>query len=127
MCGGGLRRPRTVLAITEIESAAFHNSQTCSRLSDGAPERAILCDTAHEKRQRGCSANPLSLRFLQRLLATNLSTKQLHRRHDHLWRSGGELIRRRYDNPTCKNMSTHQAIGLLIEEDGVRPIQPKFR
>ena len=56
---------------------------------------------------------------MQRLYETNLSTKTLHRHRDHLWLSGLELIRRRYDDPTLKNMSTQQAIGLFIEENGV--------
>ncbi len=64
--------------------------------------------------------------FLQRLLGTNLSIKTLHRHRDHLWLLGGELIRRRYDDPKLKKMPTHKAIGLLIEEDGGPLIWPRI-
>lgn len=64
--------------------------------------------------------------FLQGLLETNLSIKTLHRHRDHLWLLGAELIRKRYDDPKLKRMLTHQAIGLLIEEDGGPLIWPRI-
>jgi len=64
--------------------------------------------------------------FLLSLLAKNLSAKTLRRDRDHLWLLGGELIRRRYDDPKLKKMPTHKAIGLLIEEDGGPLIWPSI-
>ena len=64
--------------------------------------------------------------FLLSLLAKNLSVKTLRRDRDHLWLLGGELIRRRYDDPNLKKIPTHKAIGLLIEEDGGPLIWPRI-
>lgn len=64
--------------------------------------------------------------FLLSLLGENLSPKTLRRDRDHLWLLGGELIRRRYDDPKLKKMPTHKAIGLLIEEDGGPLIWPRI-
>ena len=44
--------------------------------------------------------------FLLKLLEQNLSIKTLHRHRDHLWLLGGELIRKRYDAPELKKLST---------------------
>jgi len=64
--------------------------------------------------------------FLLSLLAKNLSLKTLRRDRDHLWLLGGEVIRRRYDDPKLKKMSAHKAIGLLIEEEGGPLIWPRI-
>jgi len=64
--------------------------------------------------------------FLLSLLAKNLSVKTLRHDRDHLWLLGGELIRRRYDDPKLKKMPAHKAIGLLIEPDGGPLIWPRI-
>ena len=50
--------------------------------------------------------------FMLSLLAKNLSLKTLRRDRDHLWLLGGELIRRRYDDPKLKKIPR---TSLLIE------------
>ena len=52
--------------------------------------------------------------FLLSLLAKNLSLKTLRRDRDHLWLLGGEVIRRRYDDPKLKKMPAYKAIGLSL-------------
>ena len=64
--------------------------------------------------------------FLLKLLEQNLSIKTLHRHRDHLWLLGGELIRKRYDAPELKKLSTANAIALLIEEDGGPLLWPRI-
>lgn len=64
--------------------------------------------------------------FLLGLLAKNLSLKTLRRDRDNLWLLGGELIRRRYDDPNLKKLPPHTAICLLIEEDGGPLIWPRI-
>ncbi len=64
--------------------------------------------------------------FLLSLLSKNLSLKILRRDRDHLWLLGGELIRRRYDDPKLMKIPTHKAIGFLIEEDGGPLIWPRI-
>ena len=64
--------------------------------------------------------------FLLTLLGGSLSIKTLHRHRDHLWLLGGELIRKRYDDPKLKRMSADQAVTLLIEEDGGPLIWPRI-
>ena len=64
--------------------------------------------------------------FLLTLLGGSLSIKTLYRHRDHLWLLGGELIRKRYDDPKLKKLSTANAIALLIEEDGGPLIWPRI-
>ena len=64
--------------------------------------------------------------FLLHLLDEGLATKTLHRHRDHLWLLGGELIRRRYDDPKLKKMSVAKAIDGLIEEEGGPLIYPQI-
>jgi len=64
--------------------------------------------------------------FLLHLLDEGLATKTLHRHRDHLWLLGGELIRRRYDDPKLKKMSVAKAIDELIEDEGGPLIYPQI-
>lgn len=64
--------------------------------------------------------------FLLSLLGGSLSIKTLHRHRDHLWLLGGELIRKRYDDPKLRRMPTDQAVALLIEQDGGPLIWPRI-
>jgi hypothetical protein len=64
--------------------------------------------------------------FLLHMLDEGLATKTLHRHRDHLWLLGGELIRRRYDDPKLKKMSVAKAIDELIEEEGGPLIFPRI-
>lgn len=52
------------------------------------------------------------------------ATKTLHRHRDNLWLLGGELIRRRYDDPKLKKLSVAKAMDALIEEEGGPLIYP---
>lgn len=64
--------------------------------------------------------------FLLHLLDQGLATNTLHRHRDHLWLLGGELIRRRYDDPKLKKLPVAQAIAELIEEEGGPLILPRI-
>ncbi|SAL07850.1 hypothetical protein AWB81_08344 [Caballeronia arationis] len=56
--------------------------------------------------------------FLLELLAQQRSKKTLRRDRDHLWMLGGELIRRRCDDPDLAALPVATLLFNLIEEDG---------
>lgn len=56
--------------------------------------------------------------FLIDLLAQGLARKTLVRHRDNIWLLGGEMIRRRYDDPDCAKLSVNELLAELIEEDG---------
>ncbi len=64
--------------------------------------------------------------FLVHLIAQKLAAKTVKRHRDNLWLLGGELIRRRYDEPTLKRMPAQQAISQLISPDGGPLIWPRI-
>ena len=64
--------------------------------------------------------------FLLHLLDEGLATKTLRRHRDHLWLLGGELIRRRYDDPKLTQMPVAKAIDELLEEEGGPLIFPRI-
>ncbi len=74
--------------------------------SDIAPgERLVECFTA----------------FLLHLLRQGLATKTLRRHRDHLWMLGGEIIRRRYEDPALKPKSAHDLV-LQFTDDECGPL-----
>ncbi len=64
--------------------------------------------------------------FLVHLIGQKLAAKTIKRHRDNLWLLGGELIRRRYDEPTLKRMPAQQAISQLISPDGGPLIWPRI-
>lgn len=56
--------------------------------------------------------------FLIDLLAQGLARKTLVRHRDNVWLLGGEMIRRRYDDPDSSKLSVVELLVELIEEDG---------
>lgn len=55
--------------------------------------------------------------FLRHLIHKSLAPKTLKRHRDHLWMLGGELIRRRHDDPDLKRMSVSELLSELIDEE----------
>jgi hypothetical protein len=64
--------------------------------------------------------------FLLELLAQQRSKKTLRRDRDHLWMLGGELIRRRCDDPDLTALPVATLLFNLIEEDGGPLIWPRI-
>jgi hypothetical protein len=64
--------------------------------------------------------------FLIDLLQHVLAHKTLTRHRDHLWMLGGELIRRRHDDPDLARRPVHRLLHDLIEEDGGPLIWPRI-
>ena len=56
--------------------------------------------------------------FLLDLLRGNLAKRSFNRHRDNLWLLGGEMIRRRYDDPDLKRLSANQLLRRLIDADG---------
>lgn len=56
--------------------------------------------------------------FLLDLLAQGLAAKTLRRHRDYLWMLGGEIIRRRYDDPDLASMTIDDALLELVDEEG---------
>ena len=56
--------------------------------------------------------------FLHELLRSHLADKTLRRHRDHLWMLGGELIRRRHDDPDLCKQQVKTLLFNLIEEEG---------
>jgi hypothetical protein len=63
--------------------------------------------------------------FLLDLLRRRVSKTTFNRDRDNLWLVGGELIRRRHDDPDLKRLPIDQLIRQLIEEDGGPLIWPR--
>lgn len=58
------------------------------------------------------------------MLHDKTSKTTFNRHRDNLWQVGGELIRRRYEDPQLKRLPIDQLIRQLIEEDGGPLISP---
>lgn len=64
--------------------------------------------------------------FLLDLLHRKASKTTFNRDRGNLWQVGGEIIRRRYDNPDLKRLPIDQLIRQLVEEDGGPLIWPRI-
>jgi hypothetical protein len=64
--------------------------------------------------------------FLIDLLQHGLAKKTLTRHRDHIWMLGGEIIRRRHDDPDLARRPVHDVLLDLIEEDGGPLIWPRI-
>jgi len=64
--------------------------------------------------------------FLHELLRQQLADKTLRRHRDHIWMLGGEIIRRRHDDPDLCKQPVKTLLCNLIEEDGGPLIWPRI-
>ena len=64
--------------------------------------------------------------FLHELLRKRLADKTLRRHRDHLWMLGGEIIRRRHDDPDLCKQPLKTLLFNLIEEEGGPLIWPRI-
>ena len=64
--------------------------------------------------------------FLLDLLHQPLADKTRVRHRDHLWMLGGEIIRRRYEDPDLARQSVKELLATLLEEDGGPLIWPRI-
>lgn len=64
--------------------------------------------------------------FLLDLLRGNLSKKTFNRHRDNLWLVGGEMIRRRYEDPALKRLPIAALVHELVDEDGGPLIQSRI-
>ncbi len=64
--------------------------------------------------------------FLQHLLDQHLTLKSLQRHRDHVWMLGGEVIRRRYEDPALARIAVEKAVYAVLEEDGGPLIWPRI-
>ena len=64
--------------------------------------------------------------FLRHLIQRGLAPKTLRRHRDHLWMLGGELIRRRHEDPELKSQSVSEFIAELIDEETGPLIWPRI-
>lgn len=64
--------------------------------------------------------------FLLDLLRRKASKTTFNRDRGNLWQVGGEIIRRRHDNPDLKRLPIKQLIRQLVEEDGGPLIWPRI-
>jgi len=64
--------------------------------------------------------------FLLDLLQQGLANKTLARHRDHLQMLGGEIIRRRYENPALAKQPANELLMNFIEEDGGPLIWPRI-
>jgi hypothetical protein len=64
--------------------------------------------------------------FLLHLLAKKLAASTLRRHRDHLWMLGGEVIRRRQEDPHLCTMPVEKVTFELLEEDGGPLIWPRI-
>lgn len=64
--------------------------------------------------------------FLLHLLAKKLAASTLRRRRDHLWMLGGEVIRRRQEDPDLCCQPVEKVTFALLEEDGGPLIWPRI-
>ncbi len=64
--------------------------------------------------------------FLIDLLHQPLADKTRARQRDHLWMLGGEIIRRRYEDPELARQPVKALLTHLIEEDGGPLIWPRI-
>lgn len=64
--------------------------------------------------------------FLLHLLAKKLAASTLRRHRDHLWMLGGEVIRRRQEDPHLCSLPVEKVTFDLLEEDGGPLIWPRI-
>jgi hypothetical protein len=64
--------------------------------------------------------------FLLHLLAKKLAASTLRRHRDHLWMLGGEVIRRRQEDPDLCRQPVEKVTFELLEEDGGPLIWPRI-
>jgi len=64
--------------------------------------------------------------FLLHLLAKKLAASTLRRHRDHLWMLGGEVIRRRQEDPHLCRLPVEKVTFALLEEDGGPLIWPRI-
>jgi hypothetical protein len=64
--------------------------------------------------------------FLHHLIRKGLAPKTLRRHRDHLWMLGGELIRRRHEEPELKSRSVSSLIAELIDDETGPLIWPRI-
>lgn len=64
--------------------------------------------------------------FLRHLIDKGLTPKTLKRHRDHLWMLGGELIRRRHDDPDLKRQTVSELLSELIDEETGPLIWPRI-
>ena len=64
--------------------------------------------------------------FLLHLLTQKLATSTLRRHRDHLWMLGGEVIRRRQEDPQLSRLPVEEVTFDLLEEDGGPLIWPRI-
>ena len=64
--------------------------------------------------------------FLYDLLAKGLVAKTLRKHRDHLWMLGGEVIRRRQENPYLRRLLVEKVTFALLEEEGGPLIWPRI-
>jgi len=62
--------------------------------------------------------------FLEHLLTLRYPRKTLLRHRDHIWMLGGEMIRRRHEDPDLLTIPVTTLLDKLIEEDGGPLIWP---
>jgi hypothetical protein len=64
--------------------------------------------------------------FLRYLIRKGLAPRNLKRHRDHLWMLGGELIRRRDDDPDLKRQSVSELLSECIDEETGPFIWPRI-
>lgn len=64
--------------------------------------------------------------FLLDLLRSKASTSAFNRHRDNLWQIGGEIIRRRHDDPDLHRLPVGELIHTLVEEDSGPLIWPRI-
>jgi hypothetical protein len=64
--------------------------------------------------------------FLLDLLRRKASKTTFNRDRGNLWQVGGEIIRRRYDDPNLKRLPIDQLVRQFVEEDGGPLIWPRI-
>jgi hypothetical protein len=64
--------------------------------------------------------------FLLDLLRRKASKTTFNRDQRHLWQVGGEIIRRRHDDPDLKRLPIDQLVRQMVEEDGGPLIWPRI-
>ena len=64
--------------------------------------------------------------FLINLLMQGLADKTLARHRDHMWLLGGEIIRRRHDDPDRAKMPVEDLLFDLLEDEGGPLIWPRI-
>ena len=64
--------------------------------------------------------------FLLHLLAQKLAASTLRRHRDHLWMLGGEVVRRRQEDPQLCRLPVEKVTFVLLEEDGGPLIWPRI-